>query len=154
MTRFNGLLAWMGASALLVCVGSIGPWTTFLGTTLDGLDGDGWITLIAGLVALGLVVYLGGARRPPPAWPSVAIVLAAAIAAGTGGYHWWDSTRLADEAQVEELEDVLLDVEIAVSVDWGLVLVTLAGLSLALAATVALLQRADERDLPSTGAEA
>jgi hypothetical protein len=138
---------WIGVSALLVCVGSIGPWAKVLFISVGGLDGDGWITLIAGLCALALLaVYVRGTQRPRPVWPLGLLLIAGVIAGGTGIYDW---------AQIESVvgdtsEDALFDLGSAVSVGWGLVLVTLSAASL-VAATVVTAGRRGQEPASATG---
>ena len=43
-----------GLCALLVIVGSFGPWAKVLIITVDGMDEDGGVTLFLGLVALAI----------------------------------------------------------------------------------------------------
>lgn len=142
----------MAVSAVLVCVGSLGPWETVLGETLYGFDRLGLFTLVAGLAALVLLVVDARATaRPRPGWPVVLALAAGVVAAGAGSYDWWDTERLDDD--IDGLEELLGENPVAVS--WGLVLVTLSGISLILAATVDLLRRASEGEqLPAQVAEA
>lgn len=131
---------WVGISAALVCVGSIGPWASLLFISVSGTKGDGQITLVLGLAALILVaVYALTSRRPRPAWPLILIVLAGLGAGGTGAYDWANLQRAISDA---ESEDNIFSATI--SVEWGLVLMTIAGFSLALAAFITYLRRSRE----------
>jgi len=56
------VLAGAGAAA----VGSAGPWVTILGTGVSGLEGDGLITLVLALVAVGATL-----RHLPAVVPAV-----------------------------------------------------------------------------------
>lgn len=128
-------LWWIAASALLVCIGSFGPWAKVLFVSAGGLDGDGWITLVAGLAALALLaVYARAASRPRPSWPLLAVLVAGAIATAVGLYDWVNIETAIDDELFSD----------AVSVGWGLVLVTFAGASLVLAAAVTLARRSAE----------
>lgn len=128
-------LWWIAASALLVCIGSFGPWAKVLFVSAGGLDGDGWITLVAGLAALALLaVYARAASRPRPAWPLLVVLVAGAIATAVGLYDWVNIETAIDDELFSD----------AVSVGWGLVLVTFAGASLVLAAAVTLARRSAE----------
>lgn len=85
------VLAAVGAGLLIL--GSLMPWVTV--TTAFGSisragaddDGDGILTLIAGGIALGLVV----ARKYPPA------VIIAALAAAVVLYDWFDISQTAND---------------------------------------------------------
>lgn len=128
-------LWWIAASALLVCIGSFGPWAKVLFVSAGGLDGDGWITLVAGLAALALLaVYARAASRPRPVWPLLVVLVAGAIATAVGLYDWVNIETAIDDELFSD----------AVSVGWGLVLVTFAGASLVLAAAVTLARRSAE----------
>ena len=145
MSRQPLRLWWIGVSALLICIGSVGPWAKVLFISANGLDGDGWITLIAGLAALAFfAVYVRSDRRPRPAWPLVLIFLAAGIAAAVGVYDWSEIQNVIDD-------DVSEDNPFAgsISVGWGLVLVTVASFSLAISVVVAFLRRGREPAPPS-----
>jgi hypothetical protein len=131
---------WMGVSALLVCIGSMGPWATVLFITVGGLNGDGQFTLVLGLAALVfLAVYVRSTRRPRPAWPVALIVLAGLAAGLAGAYDWSNLHRAASDA---ENEDNIFSATI--SVGWGLVVMTVAGFSLAVAGITTYARRPHE----------
>jgi hypothetical protein len=131
---------WIGASALLVCVGSIGPWANVLFVSVGGLDGDGWITLVIGLAALALfAVYVRSPKRPRPRWALLLILLAGVAAGIAGAYDWSNIQGIINEGQNEE--NLFAS---SISVGWGLVLVTLAGFSLAVAALATVAHRTQE----------
>ena len=133
---------WIGASALFVCIGSFGPWAKIFVITANGLDGDGWLTLVAGLAALGLIaVYVRSNRRPRPMWPLLATVVLAGIAAAIGVYDWAQIERVVDTSSEEEPFDF------SISVGWGLVLMTISAFSLGISALVVLFRRAREADV-------
>lgn len=135
---------WLGLSALFVCIGSLGPWAKVLFITANGLDGDGWITLLAGLAALaGFAVYLRSQNRPRPAWPLVLILVAGIVAGATGAYDWSRIQRVVSDSPSK---DDPFNFSSAVSVGWGLVLVTLAGFSLAFSVVAMFLRRHEEPD--------
>lgn len=104
-------LLWGGLSAIALIVGSVGPWLTLGPLTVSGTgaDGaDGWFTLAAGILALGLV----GAGR----W-GVAVGVLGAIAAAVG---------FVDGLNVLRADGGIWDVGLG----WGLALVALSGISL------------------------
>jgi hypothetical protein len=137
---------WIGVSALLVCLGSVGPWAKVLFVTASGLDGDGWISLIAGLAALALfAVYVRSDRRPRPLWPLVLILGAGGVAAAIGVYDW---SKIEGVVNDTSQEDDPFDLSSSVTVGWGLVLVTLAGFSLCLSAIVTFVRRRQEPSAP------
>lgn len=117
-------LAYAGlVCAVLVLVGSVGPWVTAFGfIEVSGTEGDGMITLVLALVA-GLLIgwrVASGSR-----WPRFLAGLAFLAVAGIGVYDWSELERNIDEAD----EDVRAFVDAAVSVGWGLVLTTFAGVA-------------------------
>jgi hypothetical protein len=126
------------ACALLVVVGSVGPWVTLnmgagrgsveLGT-VRGTTGDGQLTLALGLVAA--VAMLLRARWPARwRWLAWAAPVPFVLAALAGGYDWWHLRRIAAVS-------FLKGMDFTTNVGWGLVVVTLgaaAGGILALAA--------------------
>jgi hypothetical protein len=117
----------------------MGPWAKVLFVSANGLEGDGWITLIAALASLGLfAVYVRSDRRPRPMWPLLLILLAAGLSALVGIYDWSEIEGVVDTSSEDEPFDV------SVSIGWGLVLVTFASISLAMASVVTLLRRARE----------
>jgi len=105
-------------AAILVLVGSIGPWAKFFALTKSGTDGDGQLTLILSLIAGGCVLarILRRDRR------TLLMGIAAAcfaISAIVGIYDWYDvETALPENEFGFELE-----------VGWGLVLVTIASIA-------------------------
>jgi hypothetical protein len=103
------------AGAGVAAVGSAGPWVTILGAGVTGLEGDGLITLVLALVAVGTIV-----RRLPVFLPVLCGAGIAAVAA----------LDLRDIAGLPVGE-----------VGWGLA-ATLAGGALLLAASAARARRA------------
>jgi hypothetical protein len=114
---------WALASCALMAIGALGPWVTVLGFSASGTEGgDGWIVLLAALLAAGVILWHD---RNPRLWKLVVAVLAALAAFGTGAYDWSEIESVA--AETEELEGVF---DLSVSVGWGLILCTFASVSL------------------------
>lgn len=109
------------AAAAAVAIGSVGPWATNALVTANGLDGDGWITLVmAGICAAALYQ----AFNDDPIRVSWAPVGAGIIAAGVGVY---------DAVQIEEKGNTRLfgeAVDVA-NTGWGLYLVIAGGVAMA-----------------------
>jgi hypothetical protein len=81
-----GTLYGVVAAALVMIVGGFGTWATALGGVIKvaGTEGDGWILIVLGVVALGLTIaHVAGTKARK--WPMVTIavlgVLGAAVAA-------------------------------------------------------------------------
>jgi hypothetical protein len=108
-----------------MAIGALGPWVTVIGISVSGTEGDGWIVLVAALLAAGLLIWHD---RNPRLWKLIVAALAALAALGTGIYDWSEIEGVAGEA--EELEGFF---DLSVSVGWGLVLCTFASVSLAAA---------------------
>lgn len=127
---------WGLATALMLALGSFGPWATLGPFSVSGLDNgrDGIITLIIAIVA-GVLICI---RRGNP----VTLLLGIA-AAGVGIY---------DTANVSSAGNELF----TPSVGWGLVMVDIAAVSLIVWAVVAILasrqSRATSDAAPSTAA--
>jgi hypothetical protein len=60
----GGRTALVLAGAAAAAAGSAGPWVTVLGVGVSGLEGDGLITLVLALVAVGSALRRLPARRP------------------------------------------------------------------------------------------
>jgi hypothetical protein len=97
--------AWGLASGAAVVVGSFGPWATFGPFSKGGLDGDGVITLVLGLVVLA-AVWL---RRAP-----LGVLVAGALVALIG---------------IIDTIDVAGSQVLSPSPGWGVLLTAAAGLS-------------------------
>ncbi len=102
--------------AMLVLVGSVGPWGRFVLSTVSGLEGDGLLTLCLAAIA-SLMVVLRGLRLGP--WTMAVASGAFVLTAAVGIYHWINVDDLSSE------NDKLGDV---VTVEWGLVMVTAAAI--------------------------
>jgi hypothetical protein len=116
--QFNWQDRWLPISlvlcALLVIVGSLGPWATVVGSTISGMDGDGSLTLTFGVLAgvlAGILVWQPWRRG----WILGLILLSFLLVALVGVSDWVDIGRIVDEINIDA------------SVGWGLQLMTVAG---------------------------
>jgi hypothetical protein len=105
-----------GACALLVVIGSTGPWARVAFFTKDGTDGDGVVTLILGLVA-GVAAVIRMFQPTARAWLHGVILISLALSGVVGIIDWVDLERVAGES------------EIPVEPAWGIVLTTVAGVA-------------------------
>ena len=110
---------WAVASAAVMVLGSFGPWAKVLGIiSVNGTDGDGWIVIVAAIVAIGLITLRE--RRGLRLWSLILAAVAGALAAATAIYDWTDLNRVADETGL-------------VDAGWGIYLATIGSVSLVLA---------------------
>ncbi|RIK43771.1 MAG: hypothetical protein DCC58_09140 [Chloroflexi bacterium] len=119
----------MLASAVLVVVGSIGPWATIFLGSISGLDGDGRLTFFLGIVA-GIVALLRIAqptRRRALAWLAAGVFTVAAV---ISIYDWSNLQQVADSSSIA-----------IIRVGWGLQLTAIAAVAGALVAFVAAVRR-------------
>lgn len=94
-TLRNVVLATACGVALII-VGAFGPWVRHVLGSVSGLDGDGVITLLAGLVATGVLFR---ARRSPLTRGALAtVVLCALLTAAVAIYHLVDISNLNADA--------------------------------------------------------
>jgi hypothetical protein len=114
----------LGLCAMGVIVGSLGPWARILLETINGISGDGQLTLFlgvfAGAFALLEVIRHNGSRA------RYLGIMIAFLLAGLIGLNAWLSVSSTIEAG-----------DINASVGWGLQLMTVAALA---GATMAYLQ--------------
>jgi hypothetical protein len=116
-----------------MAIGAFGPWARAFIVTVSGLDGDGWIVLIAAIVAgVMLYLYARGSRRNMVLLGVAALMGVAALA--TVIYDGKDifGTQ-TDEGGFFEGEDLITP-------GWGIVMAGLASASL-IAASVTLAVR-------------
>jgi hypothetical protein len=125
----NILLAGSGAG-VVIC--AFLPWAKVLlglfSVTKDGVDGDGQITLIVGLLVVGAVL-LTVYRRWPERWMLLAGLIGGALITGVGLYDWVDlesKTTSSDQINVN------------VSAGIGLVFTVIGGGVLAVASALRL----------------
>lgn len=118
--------------AVLVVIGSIGPWATVASSGVGGLDGDGWITLVLALLAGGFAAAVFAPARVARImrWlvlPWTLITLLVAV------IDIVDISSTSSQFSNQFSDDIF-----TLSVGWGLWLV-LAGSIIALVAAVALM---------------
>ena len=114
------LLASMGA-ALIAVIGSIGPWASLGPLETTGTEGgDGWIVIVCVALAAGLL-WLGNSNVKR--WPFVTACVLASLALLIGVIDYADANDKALE------------------VGWGLVLVLIGSLALAVLSLVAMARR-------------
>lgn len=111
-------------------VGSVGPWAKVAIFTVNGTDDgkDGWIVLVAAVVAALLLVGMLLTRRRPFAIVSVIVGL---IGAGTSGY---DIHDINSTASAHNLPGDL------VSTQWGIWVALVGSISLAIASVALWLE--------------
>jgi hypothetical protein len=121
-------LWWAIASAVVMVLGAFGPWARILGiVSVNGTDGDGWIVIVAALIAVGLIV-LRQRRKLVGLWPVLVALLTAMLAAATVIYDWTDLNGVADRTGLVEAR-------------WGIYVATIGSCSLVLACVGLLLER-------------
>lgn len=114
------------ASQLLVLIGSLGPWASGFGMSVSGMSGDGKITFILALIAIGLLIAI--ALRKLPKVATWGVVAASAINLIVG---------------LVDINDYMA---------WGLIFVILFGfVALGAAVAAALLPDGPKNDTNNTG---
>lgn len=133
-SRTAGFLA-IGAGVQVV-IGSLGPWVSvqaaFLGSmSVSGMDGDGKITIVCGVIALTPLAFL--VSSPDRRWMGVVAALVLGLCALIGIIDWQDVNDRT--ATVDD------DTPVFARVGWGLQLVTLGGAAGAIMALVQAMSR-------------
>lgn len=132
LSSYPARLWWLGASGVLMVVGSLGVWakTEVLGVTLEssrGVERLGWLTLGAGAAAsVAALVFARVPERPRPRWPIAVCAAAAVLGAGVALY---EGFRIASS------DEALAPPE---SSGWGLQLTVVASVSMLVASAVSL----------------
>ena len=111
-----GLLACVG-----IVVGSLGPWATFLNFSKAGIDGDGMLTMILGVIAaiaLFSILSRGGKAKFGDRWVAPALGAITLVIA------------IVDAANLSNQETTVLRSTIGPSIGWGLWVVLLCGAAL------------------------
>jgi hypothetical protein len=112
---------WALVSSALMVVGGFGPWATVLVFSVSGTNGDGWLLIVGGLLAGGLLAF-----KRTQLWPLVISGLVALAGLATAIYDLANLSSVADDGFLEG----------AVSPGWGLYLCLLASGSLLAASVV------------------
>jgi hypothetical protein len=119
------VLWWGLVSAVVMVIGSFGPWAKVLGlVTVNGTDegGDGWVVIVAAAIGVvALFLWRTRSRR----WLILTVVAAAAALA----------TTIYDRVDLEGTTDGV-DVGALVDASWGIYVAMIGSASLALAAIV------------------
>lgn len=126
---------WAAISAGLMIVGSFGPWARAFIVTVSGVDGDGWLVILAAVAALVALYF--GANRPRLRRVSI-LVCALAGAAGLAVVLYDGNDIFGDQSTGDE--DDLFGGTDLVTPGWGIWMAGLASASL-LFASIALLVR-------------
>lgn len=130
LSGYPARLWWLGASGVLMAVGSLGVWakTEVLGVTLEssrGVERLGWLALVAGAAAsVAALVFARVPQRPRPWWPLAVCAAAAVLGAGVALYEGF---------QIASSDEALAPSE---SSGWGLHLTLVASVSLFVATAV------------------
>jgi hypothetical protein len=121
-----------------IVVGSLGPWATFLGFSIGGLDTDGTYTLAFGAMA-GLALWRAWAIRTTGMMMGSAVLAGIVLATAIYDYQHIARGEGADDARAEGglTGEIAASIIGSVSVGWGLYLV-LAGAGVAVAASLAM----------------
>ena len=133
------VFVWGLVSAVVMVIGSFGPWAKVLGVlTVNGTDdgGDGWVVIVA--AAIGVVaLFLWRARSNR--WLLLTVVAAAAALA----------TTIYDRIDLEGTTNGV-DVGALVDASWGIYVAMIGSASLALAAVVGWMLARAPRETPAT----
>jgi hypothetical protein len=124
-------LFWVTVVAVgLMVIGGFGPWVSILGlATVAGTHGDGWVLIIGGAAAAGLLArQLRGDGRH---WPMIVTVVIALIGAAVAISDLSDLSSTADGTFLDG----------AVSAGWGLYACLIGSLALGVAAVLALVSK-------------
>lgn len=124
--RYNAHLIASLAASVGIMLGSIGPWASFMAFTKNGLEGDGMITLILGVlsaVAMFTLFSRGSAGGTVVRWVAPA---ASVISLGIAIYDIMDVSSHTAEFFGET---------IGVQIGWGLWLVVISSAILFLTST-------------------
>ncbi len=130
------------AAALLVLIGSTGPWAKVWFITVSGLDGDGKITAALALICGGLLAYRA-AKPATSRWIPAVAAAAFAVCLIFGLYYLVDLQSFINEDQAED--DLFI-----VQVGWGLYVLVLGALG-GIAASIASLRTDTSQQSPEMG---
>lgn len=147
------------AGAVVIAVGSLGPWAKALGQTMAGTEADGVITLVLAALALAVLWVVGSTTK---AWPALVALLIGLAVLTTGVIDYIDindTTELVRDLAEEE-DDLLGALRIQANADtlrnpaWGIYLVIAGGVVVAVASAVAWLEKSRLNDLAAFDAAA
>jgi hypothetical protein len=124
-------------------VGAVGPWFRLFGAGVSGVEGDGLFVLIAGGLALGLLLLYD--RRAGDKRLIVVVAIMGLIGFALTSY---DGIQFFIELQGDAGEAAAFLGEDLVGIGWGLVVAWLASGSLGIAALLGL--RARSRSAPAS----
>lgn len=113
------------AAALLVVIGSLGPWISitapFVGSlSINGTDGDGKISLCCGVIAMAVLAFLVTSNQTSM-WMGLLAAVALGIAAAVGIHDW---QNVGDKIAKTTDEDF----DVFVRVGWGLQAMTVGAI--------------------------
>jgi hypothetical protein len=131
-------MGWGLVSAVVMVIGSFGPWATVLGlVTVNGTDdgGDGWVVIVAAAVgAVAMLLWRLRSRR----WLILAVI------AGAAGL----ATTIYDRIDIEGTTDGV-DVGALVDADWGIYVAMIGSASLVAAAIVGWMITTTPQETPT-----
>jgi hypothetical protein len=139
MTRVTAVqvFGWGLVSAVVMVIGSFGPWAKVLGLiTVNGTDdgGDGWVVIVA--AAVGIVAMLLWRMRSRR-WLILSVI------AGAAGL----ATTIYDRIDIEGTTDGV-DVGALVDAGWGIYVAMIGSASLAAAAIVGWMMTTTQQETP------
>jgi hypothetical protein len=127
---------WAVASSGLMIIGSFGPWARAFIVSVSGVDGDGWLVILAAVAALVALYF--GVKRPRLRVVSI-IVCALAGAAGLAVVIYDGMDIFGDQSSGDE-DDLFGDIDL-VTPGWGIWMAGLASASLVIASIVLFVRR-------------
>jgi predicted membrane channel-forming protein YqfA (hemolysin III family) len=133
--------AWILVSCFGMLLGAITPWATVPDDTFNGTEGGGALVLILGIPAiLFAIVLMTTSKRPRPRWALFLCFVAGGLSAFITLYNWIT------------VDDLLNNPFVAASgaaIGWGLILCSLASVSLVLACLFGFVERKKEAVAPA-----
>ena len=136
---------WAAVSAGLMVIGSFGPWARAFIVTVSGVDGDGWLVILAALAAL-VALYVGVNR---PSFRRVSIVVCALAGAAGLGIVVYDGNNIFGDQSTGGEDDLFGGVDL-VTPGWGIWMAGLASTSLVIASVALHISRWWTGDPPAS----